>query len=372
MKKIWIGIGIVVIVALAIVLGVIQTKKKPGEIQIKKEPEEIKIGAILPLTGPSALFGELGQKGLTLAEEDINAQGGINGRKLKVIFEDGMADPNSSISAFRKLVTIDKVKFIITTHSSVGLALAPLADKEKVILLVHASHPQITGKSPYIFRHANTAEQESPIIVDFVKKQGKKNYALAVMDDDYGRVFRDKLKQLFLESKIPMKSEIIYEKTETDFKTVAQKLLANGNPDIVVIAGLGNGVGLLIKSLKEMGFKGDILITIAAVVTGAFQGAGEAGKGVFYVDYDFDTEESKYKELNEKYSRRFGGEIPPSSVLFYNSLFILAKAIEESGQNPDAVSKFLENLQSFEGVGEKIQILNRRDFVHPLKVSQRQ
>ncbi|MDI6784731.1 MAG: ABC transporter substrate-binding protein, partial [bacterium] len=170
----------------------------------KMPPQEIKIGAILPLTGPSALLGELARNGLTLAEEDINSKGGIRGNRLKIIYEDGMADPNSSISAFRKLVTFDKVKFVVTTHSNVGLALAPMADKEKVILFVHASHPQITGKSPYVFRHSNTAEQESQIIVDFVSKQNKKNYALAVMDDDYGMIFREKLNKLFPEYKISM------------------------------------------------------------------------------------------------------------------------------------------------------------------------
>jgi len=362
-RNIWIGIGIIVVVALAIVLIVTQTKK---------EPNEIKIGAILPLTGPSALLGELARNGLTLAEEDINAQGGITRRRLKIILEDGIADPNSSISAFRKLIIIDKVKFVITTHSSVGLALSPLADKEKVVLFVHASHPQITGMSPYVFRHSNIAEQESQIIVDFVNKQNKKNYALAVMDDDYGMVFREKLKQIFLEYKILMASDIIYEKTETDFKTIAQKLLANKNPDIVIIAGLGNGVGLLIRRLKEMGYKGNVLITLGSAVTGAFQGAGEARKGAFYVDLDINTEETRYKELNEKYSRQFKEDITSSSLLFYNSVFILAKAIENSGVNPDVVSKFLGGLRSFEGVGERVQILNRRDIIPTLKVIQRQ
>ena len=361
-RNIWIIIGIVVVVALAIVLILTQTKK---------EPNEIKIGAILPLTGPSALLGELARNGLILAEEDINAQGGITRKRLKIILEDGIADPNSSISAFRKLIIIDKVKFVITTHSSVGLALTPLADKEKVVLFVHASHPQITGMSPYVFRHSNIAEQESQIIVDFVDKQNKKNYALAVMDDDYGIVFREKLKQIFLEYKILMASDIIYEKTETDFKTIARKLLANKNPDIVIIAGLGNGVGLLIRRLKEMRYKGNVLITLGSAVTGAFQGAGEAGKGVFYVDFDLNIEESRFKELSKKYAERFKGGITPASVVFYNSVLILARAIENSGDNTDAVSKFLGGLRSFDGVGERIQILNRRDIVPTLKVMQR-
>lgn len=226
----------------------------------KKEEKEIKIGAILPLTGTSAQLGETARNGLVLAEQNINAKGGIKGKKLRIIFEDGMADPNLSLSAFKKLAIVDKVKIILTTHSSVGLALAPLADQQKVILFVHASHPRITGKSAFVFRHSNIAEQESSIIADFLDKQSTKKCALAIMDDDYGLIFREKLNQAFSEYRISNVSDVLYDKSETDFKTVAQKLLADRKPDTIIIAGLGNGVGILMRRLKEFGYKGDILL----------------------------------------------------------------------------------------------------------------
>ncbi len=79
MKKLWIGIGVVVVVTLAIVLIVTQTKK---------EPEEIKIGAVLPLTGGMASHGEDARRGIDLAVKMKNKAGGINGKKIRVIYED--------------------------------------------------------------------------------------------------------------------------------------------------------------------------------------------------------------------------------------------------------------------------------------------
>lgn len=333
-----------------------------------KEQKEIKIGAILPMTGPSALLGELARNGLSLAEEEINDKGGINGSRLRIVFEDGMADPNSSISAFRKLISVDKLKFIITTHSSVGLALSPLADKEKVILLIHASHPQITGKSSYVFRHSNIAEQESQIIVDFVNNQNHRKYAIAVMNDDYGIEFREKLKQLFSEFNISLTNDVVYEKTETDFKTISQKLLSNKNPDIVVIAGLGNGVGLLIRRLKEFGYKGDILITLGAIITGAFGSAGESAKGTYYVDFAFDASDKNYHRVSKQYSAKYQSNMQSASILFYNTLLLLTQAIEKAGYDALGVSEYLKSLSQFIGVGEEMKIVNYYDIVPSLQL----
>ena len=331
-----------------------------------KKPKEIKIGAILPLTGPSSLLGEMAKKGLILAEKDINSKGAIDGIPLKVIFEDGKADPNSSVSAFRKLITANKIKFVITTHSSVGLALAPIADKEKILLIVHASHPKITEGHKYTLRHSNIAEQESEVIGDFVKteKINKRRISLAVMNDDYGMIFKKRLSQ---QLGIKGNNIIVYDQSETDFNSVVQKLLAN-NPNIVIIAGLGNGVGILLRRLKEYGYKGKTIITLGAVVTGAFQGAGESAKGVYFVSLNFDKTDKEYKRLNTLYKTQYHSDIPLASVLFYNSLNLLASCIKEVGYNPDKVITYLKSLKEFDGVGEKMKIIKGQNIVPPLKV----
>lgn len=331
----------------------------------------IKIGAVLPLTGNSAQLGELARNALTLLEQDVNSKGGVRGRKLKVVLEDGAADPNTSVSAMNKLVSVDHVGYVLTSHSGVGLALAPIADKDKVLLFVHASHPKITGASPFVFRHSNIAEQESRVIVDFLRSKQRRTCVLAVMNDDYGMAFKGELTRLFVNDSIVASTDVAYDQSETDYKTVAQKLLQGKRPDVVIVAGLGNGVGLLIRRLREFGFQGDVVITLGALITGAFQSAGEAGKGVYYIDFAFSADAGPYKDLAKRYEDAYHNGLQSTSVLFYNTGLLLVQAIEKAGDDPVKVSAYLAGLSVFSGVGEDMRILNKHDIVPSLQVLQK-
>jgi branched-chain amino acid transport system substrate-binding protein len=144
MKKFWIVIGVVAAI-LAILFIATQTKK---------ELMEIKIGAIFALTGDAAPYGERAKRGVELALEEIN-KGGIKGRKIKITYEDSQGNPQKAVSAFLKLINLDKVKFILGPLSTTEvLAIAPMAEKEKILILTPtASAPQITKAGDYIFRN---------------------------------------------------------------------------------------------------------------------------------------------------------------------------------------------------------------------------
>ena len=102
----------------------------------EKTSEPIKIGVILPLTGNNASYGEKFLKGLNLANDEINANGGIGGGKVELIIEDGMADPAKSVTAYQKLRQEHKdMSVIISAFSSVILAIAPLANDDHVVLM---------------------------------------------------------------------------------------------------------------------------------------------------------------------------------------------------------------------------------------------
>jgi ABC-type branched-subunit amino acid transport system substrate-binding protein len=93
----------------------------------KKVDKEINIGIIVPLTGDAAVYGNALKKGLDLAVDEINKTGGIKGKKVSLIYEDSQADPKTAISAFNKLVTVNKVSLIIgDMFSSTTLSIAPL------------------------------------------------------------------------------------------------------------------------------------------------------------------------------------------------------------------------------------------------------
>ena len=98
----------------------------------EKTTETIKIGAIYGLTGPLAGLGEMFKNGAVFATDDINNSGGIKGRKLSLLIEDGQSDVKNSVSAFQKLVDIEGVKYIDSFGSAINLALKPLAEEKKL------------------------------------------------------------------------------------------------------------------------------------------------------------------------------------------------------------------------------------------------
>src|SRR5438552_4072539 len=130
----------------------------------------IKIGAVLPLTGNSALWGVPTKEGVELATEIVNAKGGVNGRKIQVIFEDSTGDPKTAISAVQKLLKTDGVCAIVdNSNSSVTLAIAPVMEQNHTVLLVTgASSPKIAKAGDYIFRIWNSDALEGELIAKYV------------------------------------------------------------------------------------------------------------------------------------------------------------------------------------------------------------
>src|SRR3990167_1877096 len=93
----------------------------------KKEEDVIKIGAILPLTGDVAIYGNNTKEGIDLAVEEINKHGGINGKNIRILYEDSKAEPRTGVTVLQNLISKDKVQVIIDNSvSSVALALAPI------------------------------------------------------------------------------------------------------------------------------------------------------------------------------------------------------------------------------------------------------
>ena len=352
MKNKKILIPLILILLAVIIVGIITYPKK-------KEPEVIKIGAILPLTGPAASFGTAMKNGILLAQEKLKKEG-IN---LEIIIEDGQGDPKSSLMAFRKLLTYN-TKIFIASVSGVCLSLLPVAQKERVLLFAEAAHPQITGSSPLIFRHSNTVSLEAEILGNWLieNKKVKKVFILWI-NDDFGFSMKNELTKIL--NQFNLKDES-YEKTQIDFKNIAIQIGAF-NPDAVIIVGYGKSLGLAIKTLREMNYKGEILTNLGVKITpDAVIAAGEAIHGIYYIDFNFDYRDEEYIKFMKEYKQKFGEEPPAWSVLEYNTVILLGKAVKKVGSDPEKILNYIKSIGSFKGAGEIITITPQNDLLPSL------
>ena len=151
--------------------------------------EPIKIGVTQPLTGAFAASGNYVSQGAKIAEEAINAQGGVLGRKIQLVIEDNKSNPTEAVATAEKLISKDKVPVLMGAWSStLTLAVMPKLMEYQVPMLVETSSSGkiTTSGNPYIFRISPTSEMEAKAFAPLVKKFGIKKADFLATNNDFG------------------------------------------------------------------------------------------------------------------------------------------------------------------------------------------
>ena len=191
----------------------------------KKEPP-IKIGAIIPITGPGGQLGVDVRDGMMLAIDEINTRNGINRRKIELIIEDSKTDDvQESKKAFIRLEKSHKPLLYISALSSVSMALAPLAEENKVVqigLMVVTS--KFPGENKWSFRYFYTAKIEAQPILLILQKLKINNLGIIYVNDEYGLSVFEAIKKGFGASGGIIRSEV-FEMKKINFKEQIEKLI---------------------------------------------------------------------------------------------------------------------------------------------------
>ena len=276
-KKLWI-VGIIV-VAILIIIGV-SSNKGP------KETGPIKIGFVAPLTGDVAGIGQNMKAATELAISEINKNGGINGRLITLIAEDGKCDGKEAVTAVTKLINIDKVPVIIGgACSSETVAPAPIAEKAKVVMLSPlSSNPSITTAGDYIFRNYASDSFQGVKAAEFaVNTLKSKNIAVLSCMSDWCQGLQQEFKNkaVSLGAKIAVE-EKYDDKNTNDLKTQLAKIKA-ANPDLVYFVGYTDGTIIGLKQAKELGLNVKFLGGDAWNDPKIITNAGAASEGIIYL-----------------------------------------------------------------------------------------
>jgi branched-chain amino acid transport system substrate-binding protein len=335
MKKLFLKLGVQTS-ALALALTVGQTL--PAFAQ-----DAYKVGLVSPMSGANARYGAFANKGATLAAKEINAAGGVNGKKLEFVSGDSQCVPAEGVSATKRMISFDKLPVIIgDICSSVTLAMQPLAEESNVLLINAASsNPTITYKAgvggyKWTFRNYPTDESRAAIVLEHsVKVRNFKNFAVLSVDSDYGRGainFTKKYLPRFPEAKIL--SEDYYKEAETDFRPVLSKI-RNSGAQAILMYGQADTTPIVARQMLEMGLAGKVFLvgngefntakTIAAAPT-VMNGSVEAAAWL--------PEWTSPRSLKfvEEYKKAYGGEMPNNhAYTHWETTHLLAAAIKSAG-----------------------------------------
>lgn len=285
-----------------------------GHAQQGVTDTEILIGDIVPMTGPPALLGVPHTIGVRLAIEEVNAAGGINGRKVRAIFEDDGYVPTRTIQGVRKLISSDKV-FALTSMSgsAQGQAALPLIRQSgiPVINSLSFSDDVHTPMSKNIFvmgtRHPLVTEQLSAALE--ARHPGRK-WALISQDDEYGEMTREGFEASEKSRKLDVAVKMIYKKGQSDFSSEILRVKQSSATALYAGGVMSENVAM-VKELERLGMKDvPVGISYVAQVPAIVKLMGSAAANVYTMDYVVSLDSDKGKAFIERAKKH----LPPADV----------------------------------------------------------
>lgn len=326
------------------------------------------IGIILPMTGSTADYGADFDRGAMLAEEEINAAGGIGGRPIKLVHGDSKNSPKDGVAEFKRLVEVEKVPAIISTMTGVIVPQFPLSRESGTpMICVGAITPEIRKGGPAAFSNYPLADDEEKEIAEYIiNKLGHKNAAIIYENSSYGKtlstIFIDEFKKLGG----TIVAEEVIEKGGRDFRSQITRIGAQKPPVTVVYAYYAEG-GLIVRQAAELGVKTQF-ISHGSIQNQSFaEIAGPAADGFISGSPRWDDDSPQVKEFISRFKKRYDREPDLYGPYFYDAVRLYAAAIERGGYSREGIVKGLKQLKDFPGVNGKMGFDHGNVVLLPLR-----
>jgi branched-chain amino acid transport system substrate-binding protein len=323
--------------------------------------DTITIGAHGPITGPAAYIGLGGRDGMMLAVKEINAAGGINGRKIAVVFEDDGHSPTKALAAVKKLVEQDKVFAVFGvggSNATVG-AVDYMKEKGVVYYVSIASAPQVTWPhAKNLFRGGTTeTARYGELYAEFLATNYKaKRIAIMSGREEYprneGDATVDKLKNWFQITPVARVEFNINDKDFTPQLVEVQK----SNPEVIAFFGNPAEAAIAMRQAKELGLKQPFFVGSNMVDPSLVNAAKASAEGVVgfslipYLPGSKANDMVKWEAAWKKeYPNAPAGRPNNFDLLAYGDLYVLAEGMKRAGSNLTTASLItaLEGIQNY-------------------------
>lgn len=304
--------------------------------------DTIRIGVIQPLTGSVAYNGAADVNGSKIAVKERNAKGGVLGKQVELVIEDGECQPSKTVNAAEKLIQQDKVPVISGAFcSSATIAAMSVAAKYKVPLLSGvSSKSDLTERgNEWFFRSAETdgllARAFAKILVDQLHL---KKIAYIGVNDDWGRGGMSEFSKQIEAMGGETAMKLYFDHGTTDFYTMLTRVRA-AKPDGVFVAAETQDGSILVKQMKEVNLQSKVFGVGSWATADFVKLAGDAAQGIHAaVPYAYTIDRPENKKFVAAYKTEYG-ELPGKySAAGYNALNIIMDAIERAGSaDPDKI-----------------------------------
>lgn len=359
-KKLWVGIGAGVLVIGVVILLLL--------LRRDDRREQIVIGHVSPLTGDAAIWGTWEREGIDLAIDEINASGGVAGRQFAVLHEDDQGSPNTAVSAIQNLISARGVRIVIGgSLSGTTLAMAPIAERNKVILLSpSAQSPKISQAGDFVFRIFASSTLEGGHLADLAIRSGIRSAAILYLNNDYGVGLRTVITER-IQGRIQLVAEEAYGGDTRDFRTHIQKAVRSTTPAGLFLLGYPTDMGTILKQMAELGVRTRVFAPNSFEGEEIIKIAGPAAEGVVYV-YPILPDSQHVTQVRAAFRTRYGRDMNVYNGMGYDAVKILAAALSDSirtsgATQGDSLRDALYRVRDFAGVTGPITFDQNGDVV---------
>jgi ABC-type branched-subunit amino acid transport system substrate-binding protein len=348
--------------ALGLAVGALALGQLPALAQTKVtnegiSPTEIVIGTHQDLSGPIKVWGVPVSNGMKMAVEEINAAGGINGRKLKLILEDNGYDPKKAVLASQKMIERDKVFAMVGPMGSPTvlaaqdilfdagvLQLFPLTAAEFTYRFDPAK-PQERLKFNNLLPYVESTRAALKFMMD---NKGFKKPCLMHQDDEYGKSVLDGFTHQLEAMKVQPASVTSYKRGASDFSAQVAKMKSDGCDLVVLGTVIRETIGAMSEA-KKLGWDVTFLgatptnvLEVPALGKEAVEGLYAAA--AFEIPYE-DTAKGKVKDWLANYKKMFNADANTQAIIGYNSVMTFAHYVNKAGKDLTG-QKVLDALES--------------------------
>ena len=310
--------------------------------------DEIVIGGLAPLTGSVAQYGVAVDNAVKMAVVDINAKGGLLGKRIKYISYDEKGDPTEATNAYTRLVDQDKIVALIGDVTSAPCeAVAQQAARDKLPMITPSGTSEaITTYGENVFRACFIDPYQGQLMASYASKKLNAKTAAILFDngDPYSSGIADAFEAAAKALGMTITNKEGYASKSTDFNSQLTKIKA-GNPDVLLLPVYYNDVVLIAKQAKDQGLTATLLGAdgwdgVAAQLDAA--SADVVKNAYFCSQYSASSSDPALQNFLKTYKEKYNEEPNMFAVLGYDAMQIMAAAIEKAGTtNSAAVIKAL-------------------------------
>ena len=344
----------------------------PGrEAQTAGTTGDIPVGVYGALTGDQAAFGTSTVAGVKLAADEINAAGGVLGRKIRLVIEDDQGRAEEAASVMTKLITSESVIAVIGENSSnQSLAAAPIAQANGVPMISPSStNPAVTEKGDFIFRVCFTDPYQGKALAAFVRNQLKLDTAAILVDkkNDYSVGLATVFRQQFEGAGGKIVAEQSYSGGDSEFRPQLTTIRA-AKPQALFVPGFYTEVGQIAIQARDLGIDVPLVGGDGWDSPAVIQIGGKSIEGSYFSDHYFvgDTRPVVQSFVTE-YRKRHGKNPEATAALGYDALKIFAQAAERAkGLDRKAIRDQIAATKDYQGVSGTITMGADRNPIKPV------